>query len=228
MTKSNVVWLLFVGSTLVLIAHGDNQEDSDTANQDSATATFIKLFRVRRTEQLVAVKRVLGQKYENQYKMVNIMGSKIFQTLEKNRAAIESSGYVIGTGLPENEDAREALVNILENTALIGEIILRLPDHTDQLMKKNNEWVTLTKWGITFSNSTELLDSGTVTLLNLVAQELNLTERDPNYRNPYRKVTEDVEQLRNVDGSSLPKVKPKPPRKPKYKGPGLTGVKVEL
>jgi len=57
---------------------------------------------------------------------------------------------------------------------------------------------------------------------------MNLTERDPNYKNPYRKQPDSFEGMDNLESAEIPKPKPKKPRKPKQKGPSLSGVKIEL
>jgi len=46
------------------------------------------------------------------------------------------------------------------------------------------------RWSLNFINQTRhLLDKSTITMIHLVEQELNITERDPSYFNPYRSST---------------------------------------
>ncbi|PNF17672.1 hypothetical protein B7P43_G07391 [Cryptotermes secundus] len=78
-----------------------------------------------------------------------------------------------------------ALANILENTAFFGDILLRLPNISHKIITLKHEWEVLLHWSLGFSNQTHLLDKQTERLMYLVSQELNITERDPDYQNPY-------------------------------------------
>lgn len=149
----------------------------------------MKLFKKRRSEQLQAVKRfkTIG-KYEKQYSMILLVSEKIVNTIQASRAILESSGYIPGVSpFPDDPRVRDALSNILENSALMSEIVLRFPDISERVLRENNNWNVMLQWSIAFGHQVEyLLDQGTVVLYELVGQELNHTERDPNYVNPYR------------------------------------------
>lgn len=49
-----------------------------------------------------------------------------------------------------------ALSTILENTAFLGDIVLRLPDIAHELLDGNNDWKLLTHWAIDFTNDTRI------------------------------------------------------------------------
>lgn len=106
--------------------------------------------------------------------------------------------------------------NILENTALFSEIILRFPDIAVLVLKTNNNWDVLLQWSIAFSNQVKyLLDKSTVKLLHLVSQELNHIEQEPNYTNPYRKLeikTDNQENLLTLNKKKKKKEIKKGPR----------------
>lgn len=118
------------------------------------------------------------------------MAEKVFTVIQENRATIEASPYIPGVSdFPLDNQIKEALSNILENTALFSEIILRFPDIAVSILKINNNWDVILQWGIAFCHQVKyLLDKNTIKLLHLVSQELNHVERDPNYVNPYKKV----------------------------------------
>ncbi|KAF5270085.1 hypothetical protein FQA39_LY08497 [Lamprigera yunnana] len=187
-------------------------------------AIDIKLFKRRRVEQLEAVKsfkRITS--YEKQYSMIFLMAEKIFSTIQESRAQIEASGYIPGISqFPTEMEVKEALSNILENTALFSEILLRFPEITTAVLKFNNNWDILLQWCIVFCNEVKyLLDKSTITLINLVSQELNHTKRDPNYVNPYRK------KIHVEDGTAddLQREK-KRKRKDIKKGPRFTRIEL--
>lgn len=149
-----------------------------------------------------------------------MIAKKMFTVIENSRVLLEASDFIPGTSpFPQDENIRDALSNILENVALFGEIVLRFPDLASKVLKENNDYSVLYKWSVGFAHQNKnLLDNSTITLINLVSQELNYTERSPNYTNPYRKVTK-FENLRK----EMPEIvtKKKKPRIIK-KGPRLS------
>lgn len=147
------------------------------------------------------------------------MAEKVFTTIQSSRATIEASGYIPGVSpFPQEEPVKESLSNILENTALFSEIILRFPDIAVSVLKTNNNWDVLLQWSIAFCNQVKyLLDKSTIKLFHLVSQELNHIERDPNYVNPYRKQQTKIEEEEHHTSSQKKKKK-----KEIKKGPRLT------
>lgn len=210
--QKSIVYILLITQSIIC-------DNVDVNGPEFAEQLYIKLFKRRRAEQLEAVKsfKRIGS-YEKQYSMIFLMAEKVFATIQESRAQIESSGYIPGIShFPTEGKTRDALSNILENTALFSDVILRFPKISTTVLKLNNNWDLLLQWCIIFCNEVRyLLDTSTVKLINLVSQELNHTQRDPNYINPYRKtvskdiVREDV------------KVDKKKKRKEIKKGPRLT------
>ncbi|XP_057667991.1 coiled-coil domain-containing protein 134-like [Diorhabda carinulata] len=184
MLKFRYLLFLFFGFYIVSSAEKGNEESL------LAEELYKKLYKQQRREQLDAIKKF--QKLSNhkkQYSTINLMSQKIFETIINSRVLLESSSFIPGvSNFPLEEKIREALSNILENTALFSELVLRFPEISSNLLKSNNNWNLVFQWGIAFSYQMKyLLDENTITLLKLVGQELNHTERDPNYVNPYRK-----------------------------------------
>lgn len=126
--------------------------------------------------------------------MVMLMAEKVFTVIQESRAILESSLYIPGVSeFPLDNVVRDSLSNILENTALFSDIILRFPDISVAVLKTNNNWDIILQRSIAFCQQVKyLLDESTIKLLNLVSQELNHIERDPNYVNPYRDAKEGV------------------------------------
>lgn len=149
----------------------------------------MKLFRTRRSEHLAAIKNIRNlPSYDKQYSLITLMAEKVFTIMLESRALLESSNYIPGVSqFPTDAKVKDALSNIIENTALFSETILRYPDITTSVLRQNNSWDLLLQWGIAFSYQVEyLLDKGTLKLLQLVSQELGHVERDNDYHNPYR------------------------------------------
>lgn len=156
--------------------------------------------------------------------MILVLAKKIFSVIESSRVLLEASDYIPGnSAFPSDETIRDALSNILENSALFGEIVLRFPEISQSVLNTNNDWSILYQWSIGFCNLTQnLLDKSTITLIRLVSQELNYIERDVHYRNPYRKNIS--ESLRE----NIPVNVKKKKRKEIKKGPRLSSAHTEL
>uniref|UniRef100_A0A1B6KIA2 Coiled-coil domain-containing protein 134 n=2 Tax=Graphocephala atropunctata TaxID=36148 RepID=A0A1B6KIA2_9HEMI len=186
--KESVFYLhLFVCVFLILIVK------SDEPVSEQNEKLFKQLFKLRRVEQLEAVKKIKQLPDEKQNKMVQTVTKTIFDVILKSRVILESSGFTPGVSdFPETEAVRDALSLILENTALMGEMVLRLPERVEPVLRSTAEWPVLLAWSLVFANQTQLLDTSTTTLIYLVGQELNLTNRDPDYINPYKYAKEKV------------------------------------
>ncbi|KAL1509262.1 hypothetical protein ABEB36_004025 [Hypothenemus hampei] len=191
------VSLKFIFLTLLLIL--DHENDANEINESEvAEQLYKKLLKRQRAEQLAAIKSF--QKIKNSDKhlqMVTLIAEKVFTTIQDSRAIIESSPFIPGVSeFPLDDKIRDALSNIIENTALFSEIILRFPDISISVLKTNNNWDIILQWGIAYCYQVKyLLDDSTIKVLSLASQELNHVPRDPNYINPYRKSQEEEERL---------------------------------
>ncbi|KMQ95754.1 coiled-coil domain-containing protein 134 [Lasius niger] len=169
--------------------------------------------------------------YERLYKMITVLAEKVVEVIESSKNVIEKAGFVPNnSSFPKDtnvKDEREifvaALSSVLENTALFGDIILHLPDITHRILKTQQEWSPTIHWSLNFTNQMRhLLNKSTITMIRLVEQELNITERDPSYFNPYRSAIHVGYQHEDTV-----KKKKKPVKKEKRKkGPQI--AKIEL
>jgi len=194
------------------------------ADEDKELKIFRGLFKKRRTEQIAAIARLTTEyNYQNQFQMVQIIADRVHKVLKENQAKVESSGYIFGSGLPENLEEKDALANTLENTVFFSEIILKLPDLSQSILAQKEELKNIMKWSIGFCNNTNLLDHSSMKVLHLVAQEMNITERHPDYVNPYRK----IEQTHR-SGEEKERPKSKKPKRQRTRGPQLSDARVDL
>jgi len=181
------------------------------------------VFKQKRAEQTFAAESILKlADYTKQYKMVEIVLGKLFKVLQDGRVKITESGYIPGEAFPTDQAHLEALANILENTALFGDILLRLPDITYKVYSKSKEWELLARWSVSFCNETQVYDETDSKLLNLMAQELRLVPRDPNYINPYRKTTSKEEMKTETSKQEDVSKKSKKKKEKKKRGPRLS------
>ncbi|KAJ3659132.1 hypothetical protein Zmor_010838 [Zophobas morio] len=208
MKHFHVVLVLFI-----IDFFGVNTNESEIAEE-----LYKKLFKRQRAEQLEAIKSFQKiSNYEKQYSMIMLMAEKVFTVIQDSRATIEASPYIPGVSeFPLDDRIKDALSNILENTALFSEIILRFPDISVSVLKTNNNWDVLLQWSIAFCNQVRyLLDNSTIKALSLASQELNHVERSPHYVNPYRKQGPQL-------NAEISAAKSKKKRKEIKKGPRLS------
>ncbi|XP_030750718.1 coiled-coil domain-containing protein 134-like [Sitophilus oryzae] len=189
------------------------------SKSEMAEKLYKELLKRQRIEQLAAIKSFQKIKnYEKQYQMINLMAEKVFTVIQDSRAIIESSPFIPGVSeFPLEDKIRDALSNIIENTALFSEIILRFPDISTAVLKTNNNWDILLQWGIGYCYQVRyLLDDNTIKVFALVSQELNHVPRDSNYINPYRK----KQKMKEEKEEEMKKAKKK--KKKLKKGPKLS------
>ena len=163
--------------------HGGNLNDGQMPSQ---LALYRSVFKQKRLEQMMAVENIIKMNnYEKQYKIINMIFERLFKTVQDAKTDVTTGGYVPGEEFPPEQKQKEAIGKIVENTALLGDVVLRLPDISHKIFSKNKEWELLTLWSLSFTNSTTIYDEVDSKLLNLMAQELKLIPRDPNYFNPF-------------------------------------------
>lgn len=168
----------------------------------SQLALYRRIFKQKRLEQMMAVENIIKMNdYEKQYRIINMIFEKLFKTVQDAKNEITTSGYIPGEEFPAEQKQKEAIGHIVENTALLGDVVLRLPDIAHKIFSKNKEWELLTLWSLSFTNSTTIYDEVDSKLLNLMAQELKLIPRDPNYFNPF---TDEAKRKRTKAGKEVP------------------------
>ncbi|KXJ23947.1 coiled-coil domain-containing protein 134 [Exaiptasia diaphana] len=204
----------------------EQHKDLRAARSKLEMETYRSAFKRKRGQQIAAAKTIQNdlKSYAKQFDMVDKVTEKMFWVMEKSRTELANVGYTPGDPFPLEKDIKEALAHVLENTALFGDILLRLPDITHQILRRSKEHELLIKWCISICNATEVYDGTGRQLLNLVAQELQLVPKDDNYVNPYKLEAQldaeyEKEKARRTMSS---KQKKKEEKKKRKKGPRLS------
>ncbi|KAK2188577.1 hypothetical protein NP493_128g04022 [Ridgeia piscesae] len=190
----------FIMLTLFVITETQSEPNGTQQSQNGTRSNILqppsprdiyrKLFRQKRAVQLEAVRSISSlEKYEKQYKMVRLLLEQIFKVMADSKVKLTEAGYLPGDPFPKDETIRELFAHIVENTAFFGDLLLRIPDMTHDLLRRNHEWHVLIHWSIGFANETGIYEKADAKLLHLMAQELNIVERDPDYINPYKEET---------------------------------------
>lgn len=221
---------------LAIIAHAQVENDGPIINEPQKSGDFKsdkelfkKLFVQRRKEHIEAIQTLLKiNNYERLYKMIMVLAEKVMEVIESSKSIIEKADFKPdNSSFPKEINVKDALSSILENTAFFGDIILHLPEITHRILKMQQKWNPTIHWSLNFTNQMRhLLNKSTITMIHLVKQELSITERDPNYSNPYKNrwARSGYEHKKEYNENT---VKKKPVKKEKRKkGPQI--AKIEL
>lgn len=113
--------------------------------------------------------------------------TKWLQVLKENREILHMENYEPHAGFPTTENTIDAVVLILENTCMFGDLHLHLPDMAYKILAGSPDWRTHINWALEFSGHfvTSVFDESSRQLLSLYNQEINVEERTDDYVNPY-------------------------------------------
>lgn len=153
-----------------------------------------------------------NEKYDRKFKLLEIGINQILTILRDNRQKVVNEDYSASRGFPLTTTLIDAFTLIVENTCLIGDLILHMPDMSEKILSKDKEWKEILDWAVQFTLSVpDVIDARTVKMLSLVDQEINIEKRTNNYVNPYREPEQPA---------TMPKKRTKEKKKLK-KGPQL-------
>ncbi|KAJ6636115.1 Coiled-coil domain-containing protein [Pseudolycoriella hygida] len=127
------------------------------------------------------------EKYDRKFKLLEIGIQQILQILRENREKLLQEGYTTSAGFPKTSNLIDGVTLVLENTCLIGDLVLHLPDMSEQILTKDTQWKETLNWAIQFTLSVpDVIDAKTSKMLSLFDQEINIEKRTDHYINPYR------------------------------------------
>ena len=63
---------------------------------------------------------------------------------------------------------------VLENTAMFGDLVLRLPDIVHSIYDKNKDWQITMTWAVWFATESRVFEGANSKLLNLVSNCIDL------------------------------------------------------
>ncbi|VDN54874.1 unnamed protein product [Dracunculus medinensis] len=154
------------------------------------------LLKVKRKEQVNAIKSIIAlSNGKKQKKLIDDLIKNIEKVITGAKLLIESKQFHSFDPFPSNNLLREALANVIENTAFFSEIVLRFPSFIGKRFSSDSNWNAIVNWAYNFSMGTNLYDDSGSKLLNLAAQQLNIIPREENFYNPYdkRNIKEEME-----------------------------------
>lgn len=245
-TFVNIVNSLVPGEIKVQDDENADQSTDKVQNRDTVSGkinrnafnTYVRLFNQNRAMQIEAVKKLVNAdwKYEKKYLTAETTLNNLFLVLEQAKNNLTEWGFVPGDPFPDNMTIQDAFSKVLENTAIYGDLVLRMPDIIHAIYNKNKQWEFLIGWGVWFAMESKVFKGSNEKLLNLMSQELGLIPKEEYYTNPYAEVEtlkDDLEVHKVMEEKlksiKLEKIKKKSQEtKEKKKGPRLSGAHTEL
>ncbi|KAM9325586.1 coiled-coil domain-containing protein 134 [Gastrophryne carolinensis] len=208
--------------------------DTNKQKKDTAFEIYKRLFEVKRKDQINALNNLIELNDVNQqYKIIDIMLKGLFKVLEDSRAVLITAGIQPDGPFPEDEKIKDAYSHTVENSAFFGDVVLRFPKIVHHYFDRNSNWNNLIRWGIGFCNLSGIFSDGPHSqLLGLMSQELGISEKSPDYRNPFK--TDNMEFLSNADAfkkalrEEEKRRRKEEKRKEIRKGPRITRSRSEL
>ncbi|XP_056366545.1 coiled-coil domain-containing protein 134 isoform X1 [Oenanthe melanoleuca] len=186
--EANMDFLIICPFLLALLLSQGSFTDLEKQRVDSGLEIYKKLFEVKRKDQMNALKNLIELNDVNQqYKIIDIMLKGLFKVLEDSRAVLIAADVPPDGPFPQDEKIKDAYSHVVENTAFFGDVVLRFPKIVHHYFDRNSNWNSLIRWGIGFCNLTGVFEQGPHSqVLRLMAQELGISEKSPDYRNPFK------------------------------------------
>ncbi|KAM7372354.1 hypothetical protein PAMP_009528 [Pampus punctatissimus] len=221
---------------LALAAASFSSADSDMhrPRHDSNLEIYKRLFETKRKDQLNALKNLVELNDINQqYKIIDIMLKGLFKVLEDSRQILVAANMHPDDPFPMDDKIKEAYSHVVENTAFFGDVALRFPRIVHHYYDRNADWGGLLRWGLNFCNQTGVFTGGAHQhVLTLMSQELGITEKSPDFMNPYRTERDDVlhtaEAFQKILREEEKRRRKEEKRKEIRKGPRISRSRNEL
>ncbi|XP_023685615.2 meiosis inhibitor protein 1 isoform X2 [Paramormyrops kingsleyae] len=201
---------------------------------DANLEIYKRLFETKRKDQLNALKNLVELNDINQqYKIIDIMLKGLFKVLEDSRAILTAANMQPDDPFPLDDKIKEAYSHVLENTAFFGDVALRFPRIVHHYYDRNADWEGLVRWGLHFCNLTGVFAGGAHQhVLTLMSQELGITEKSPDFINPYRTERDDMlhtaEAFQKILREEEKRRRKEEKRKEIRKGPRISRSRTEL
>uniref|UniRef100_A0A915PP53 Uncharacterized protein n=1 Tax=Setaria digitata TaxID=48799 RepID=A0A915PP53_9BILA len=219
-------------------AHGDINDGSPLVKQRKAyhenddlfgAKMYRTLFSVKRREHMNAVKSLMAMDEKKRKELLLELVFKIIKVVRNAKDMIEGANFNPNDTFPNEEQStlRDAIGNIIENTAFYSNLILYFPTVLLESYKKDIEWQLLFAWAYKFTTALRLHDDVAEKLLDLAGQQLDIIPKRDDFHNPYDKkaIKEELqwESLRRMEEALREKEEQKKlDRKKKKKRPSLS------
>jgi hypothetical protein len=174
--------------------HAPSEEEDAGAgnNHTKVIEKYKQYFTFKRKEQTNAAEQILAKtEYAYRYELTRKLVDEIFKTLRKAQRHLEAvvdlrRSDALQEDIVLNVTTFDAAVSVWENTAFLGDLLLRLPNMVHQMIDGHLVRTQLVVWAVEASKASGVFVSPHHLQLDLILQELRLAaEIDPLYVNPF-------------------------------------------
>lgn len=159
-------------------APGDDTEPLQLKQQKKLLKIYQEYFREKRIEQIaVAESFVAKADYSRQYNLAKVLMDQVFRQLRQSQKNLTD---VVLSELPaipaQNMSILDSLVNVWENTALLGDVILRLPDISHRMIDNHKLRREVLSWAVRLCQDSPVYLEEHRKQLDLVLQEMEMAD----------------------------------------------------
>lgn len=143
-------------------------------------------FLVRKREEQKDFIRMLNEMdYEKRYKMFDMAFKNILKMIEVEEVRLSQMDHSGGV-LPSVPEDFKAVVTVLENLCIVGEVVLHFPEMSYKILQAYPKWRQQVEFAGSIAKQYSFVyDQSTTEMLALFNQEINPDQRTEDYVNPY-------------------------------------------
>jgi hypothetical protein len=177
---------------------GDSSSKTALSEAD-AIKSYAMHFAVKRAEQVKLAEDLWAKpEWTVRYRLVKVALDELFRTLRRAQRNLTGVDLAALPAVPvANASILEHLVLTWENTALFGDLALRLPDIVHSLVDTHKVRMEVLAWALELCLASPAFPETHRRQLELTQQEMSLVAADPNYINPFRERDIDAAQVRS-------------------------------
>lgn len=188
--------MLFLRCLVVLLSAVGAFVDGDGSTNETAISeefteskelvVYRNLFKVKRKEHIAAVQKLLlNDNISKRARLINIMLGAIVETIGGAMEKLKLHD-VSREDFPTDPDIRDALSQVLENTALFTDLMVRFPKISHAIYRKNTKrWKADMRKAIDICHQSPVYEGDYQLLLHNLQQELGIGAVDETYKNPF-------------------------------------------
>ncbi|XP_067948661.1 coiled-coil domain-containing protein 134-like [Watersipora subatra] len=222
--------VVFVYTLITLFQIGCSNEDkakdeliSGEIKGINTWEAYKSLLETQRKAHKEAVKQLLSfTNTQKQYEMLNLVTKRLVEILAESKSELLAAGFSPTGDFPEDEQLRDSLSQVIQNSLLYADLALRFPSFMHRVFDRQKVSKSVVKWCFEFTRETRVTEgTPSAQAIYLASQELNYIEREDNYTNPF--VDEQEIKLSKLVEEEMKKKKTK-----KERGPRLSSRRTEL
>eukprot|EP00038_Savillea_parva_P021397 m.34594 g.34594 ORF g.34594 m.34594 type:complete len:290 (+) comp5158_c0_seq2:76-945(+) len=164
--------------------------------KERTEATQIKVYRQsfeeKRSIQIATAESLASKDdYSKQYALAKVLVDPIFRTLRQAQKNLTGVNLTALPAVPnKNRTILTAVVSTWEGTAMLGDVILRLPDILHRMIDNHALRREVLNWAVRLCLTSPIVSGPHRKHMSLVLQEMGMADvPDPTYSNPFSEVS---------------------------------------